>query len=247
MAAIGDGGASGPINLQLRLVNGAGYINFDPLDAISGGQLSQSGMKGWVGLDLAGAVTQMLPMMQSLASSAGNGSGSASSTSPSTAMDDLKQIMSLPSFSKYYTVTRQADANGAAVFVTSVDVAALLSDPDFQQEAFAMAQSRDSSITQDQFDQRMNAFLVPGTQFTVTLTRTIDLNTKYLLSGELVVAANVDMAQAADSTTSSSTLSEISLDGSIQYSNFDSVPAISAPDGATMIPLSALFNGGSSQ
>jgi hypothetical protein len=241
MSALGPGAGTGPINLQLRLVDGVGYINFDPLDALAGGKLSQAGLKGWTGLDLAGALTQFYPMMQSMLPDMSSitgmmGSGSSDSTAAMGMMD-------LSVLAKFFTVTRQPDANGSAVFVTNLDIAGLIDDPDFQKAIFDIAKTQDSTLTEDQVKAELSAFAASGATFTVTVTQAVDLSSGYLRSEELAFNANMDMAQMAGSASTGSGLSQLTFDASISFDNINSAPAITAPEGATVIPLASLLGG----
>ncbi len=239
MSSLGTSIGTDPINIQIRLVDGIGYMNFEPLDSLFGGQLSQSGMNGWMGFDLAGAIELMYPMIQSSIPDMSSIIGNSPTGSTGTTSDPSMMISKL--MEKFLTVTRQPDVDGSAVFVTNLDVSGLMNDPDVQKESFKFASAQDPTITEDQYMTDLDKFAASFTTYTINMTQVIDLNSNFIRSQELAVVANMDVSGFSDITASESDPLQLSFVALIALDSFNDAPLVTTPENAIIVPLSALF------
>ncbi len=228
----------GSIPLNLVLVDGKAYLDLDslaPVIAASGADTA-SLPKGWVGIDLVGAINQMAPMMSQMSSMA---------TEEAAASDALTQFMDPTFIGKYLKIERGADAtvNGdaVAVFNSTVDIAGLLNDPAIQAEIQKQAAASGSS------EAASAAMMASMFANSITVTSTTQIGT----ADNIVRAASTDisfdatslmaMAQSSsDSTTSAQPAPVVKMHFDYGLSNLNAAQPITAPEGATLIPLSSL-------
>ncbi|HEX2622050.1 MAG TPA: hypothetical protein VHL11_17960, partial [Phototrophicaceae bacterium] len=154
------------IDLQLKLVDGVGYINFEPLDALAGGALAAQGLKGWGGIDFVDLLTKAAAANPDALSSLGNlGAGSAANTDAMSAM------------TQYVTIERGEDEDGLATFTTTVDFASLVNDPAFQDLIKTSAASSGQTMSDADFQQALGILNVIGNEMEITSTQYIDPET----------------------------------------------------------------------
>lgn len=115
----GDPDAPNMLTFDLRLVDGVGYINFDPLQPL----INDPSFAGWGGLDFAGLLGALLEQdadfLGQLGQMSGMGDAGFSNFDPA-------------SVEPYLSLTRVDDGSGAtATFETTVDLAGLMLDPAF--------------------------------------------------------------------------------------------------------------------
>jgi hypothetical protein len=241
----GSSGASIPssIPINLVLVDGKGYIDLDSLAPVlaATGQETTSMPKGWAGLDLVEALNQMAPMMTQMASMA---------TQEAGASDAMQAFMDPTFIGKYLKIERGADAtvNGdaVAVFNSTVDIAALLQDPAVQAEiqkqaaATGSAQAEGSVAMISQFASAMSltATTQVGTADNIVRSASTDLTVD--------LTAMMAMMPTPDGATTQMAAPIIKVHFDYSLSNINSAQAVTAPEGATLIPLSSLMGGSSS-
>lgn len=223
----------GAINLNLVLVNGTGYFNFASVAPLLGGAEALGAMglpAGWAGLDLVGAIDMFAPMLSNPEIAAATGE-----------VDPAAQQAIVDAVAANSTITREADENGLAVFVTSVDFGALL-----QNEAFLSLILEQAAAGQDlgeaeiaQFQQMLASV---GQGFNFSATQKIDLSSYYLTS--LSFEFNIDGDAIA--AISGEQMEDIVIAGAVNFADFNSAAAISAPAGApiaTVMDLMGLMGG----
>jgi len=227
--AAGMGGFPSQLDLQLRLVEGVGYINFDTLAPVLAGSPQAEMLTGWGGLNLVEALAAMGPMM----------AGSMPPMGEMPAQPEMGEMEGV-------TVTREADEEGAAVFTTTFDSAAILGNPMFQQQFRSQMQSQ-GQMTDEQIDAMMTALSENPDAITLSSVTWIDLETNYNLGGafEMSIALDAFAGMAGEDTDAAMEAlsgSTITIAGELAYDNFDSAPEVTAPDGATVVTMEQFFN-----
>jgi hypothetical protein len=251
------------LDLQLRLVDGIGYINFDALRASmgeSGAQMGGTELTGWGGLNLVEVFTRLNEqgMLQGM-------QGQMQTTPP-----DMEAYMAL--VQNYVTVERLPDVEGAAVFQTTMDLAGLYADPAFW-ETMGMSEAG----SDPQMAQMGNLF--EGASFVSTTTigledyyiRAVTMNMVWNMPTVTgTTAPDTGMMPTTDAGGTPSAMTEgtpeaapgvggAAPDGSMvpntlnvsftmTFDNFNSAPAITAPENATIAEtdqvLGMLMGGG---
>ncbi len=247
MAAAGSNPVTLPasIPINLVLVDGKGYIDMDSLGPVIAGMdttgSATSMPKGWVGLDLVEALNQMAPMMSQVASLA---------TQEAVVSNDMAQFMDPAFIGKFVKIERGADAtvNGdaVAVFNTTVDVSAMIQDPTI---AAAMSQAMHSTGSESSNAAQIQAML-PVLAQGLSITATTEIGT----ADNIVRSAAVDfsydatsiMALMATPEASPQPAPVVKVHFDYGLSNINSAQPITAPEGATVVPLSSLMGGGMS-
>jgi hypothetical protein len=217
------------IPLELALVDGIGYINFDTLDPLTGGALAQQGLQGWGGINFIDLVTQLVaenPEMLDQIDMASAGSE----------MADMSQF---EAFEQYITLSRSEDVDGQAVFVTDIDFAGFVSDPAFQDLISESMATSGQTISDAELQQALGAIQLLGQQTTLSVTQTIDPATGFTTGGEFNL--NMDLTslmQAAGEDVSGEAF--VSIVGTIDYSGLNDT-TVEAPANASIAPTEMLL------
>jgi hypothetical protein len=216
--------------LELLLVDGIGYLNFESLAPMLGG--AEAGIPaGWAGLDLNGAVEMMGPMLQGMDMS-----------EMQNQVDPAQQEALMAAVSQNVTVVRGDDVDGQAVFVSTFDFGGLL-----QNEAFlgmVMAQAAPGQeLTEEQLAQVNQMLTAMGEGINISFTQNIDLTTYYTtgftfdfdLDGATLAAAAASIGEDAGP------MEDISVVFDLDFADFNAAPALSAPAGAQVSTIQELM------
>lgn len=232
ISGTGSAAVPAPIGLELLLVDGIGYLNFATVAPLLGGAetLTMMGLPTeWAGLDLVDTIEQVValagPQLEEMQGQMGD--AAAMALSPD-------QVMAL---GQYFTFTREADADGAAVFSGTADLAGLLNDPTLMGLIEQQMEAQGQEIPDGAIEQLMGV----ADAFTINLTQSIDLETRYLRGLNFVF--NVDGA-ALDALGAGSGTPNVVIAANINFADFNAAPAIAAPAGApvaTFMQLIGLF------
>src|SRR5690606_7459665 len=158
---------------EVVLVDGTGYLNFSSLrEAI--GEAGASFPEGWYGIDLAGLVNEAMAM------SGGMG------MMPMGDMDmsSFEQFADPAFINQFMTVQRlddttAADGTAVAAFQTTIDYAALFSDPAFMDLVIASAEAQGATLSEEELAE-MSALLPQMFQgMTAQITQTVGLEDFY--------------------------------------------------------------------
>lgn len=221
VAAMSGAASASEVALELRLVDGVGYINFDTLAEVSadaGMDLAEEGFVGWGGLDFVDLFAELEDqgMLDFSALDEMNNTGA------TTAMFDPT------TFGEYVTVTRDADTSvdgaNAAVFTVEIDLAGALND-DAIREAI-IASSDDAEEAEEQLDQAAEA--AADGDFTFVLTYTVGTDDRQLYAFN----ANI----SGDASATSEDGGPFNLQWNVTFSDINSAPAIEAPADAQVAP-----------
>lgn len=209
--------------LNLKLVNGTGYFNFEMFaPMLQGGPITVPA--GWAGLDLVGAIEMLSPMLSSM-------------DLPSTddaAVDPAQQQALMDAITQHVVVVRGPDENGQAVFVTSLDIAGLLQNDAFL--GLIMEQSG-QELTEAQLAEIAPMLQGFAGSVNFSATQKIDLSSYFITSVGFEFALDGD----AISAMSGEAVEDIAVAGEFNFADFNAAPAISAPAGAPVATIMDLM------
>lgn len=223
--------------LDLRLVDGLGYVNFDSLkpvlDSVQPGLSEQ--FAGWGGIDLAALFEQAL---------AENPQMLDEMTAGMTASMDADATAMLAAMQNGVTITRGSDVDGAATFDISLDFAALASDPAFIEAIRQQMEAQGQAIDEAEFQQGLEMLPAIGEAVAFTASQTVETATGFIRSTSFNLSVDTsklpaDMVSEADASSPA----QINISGSINYADFNAAPAITAPEGAQIAPPEMLGMG----
>ena len=221
-AAAMTGGAT-EIKLELRMVDGVGYINFDSL-AESLGAMAQALQlpKGWGGLKLA----EGLPGLSSMASGMTSGL-EVGGTDSATAAENVAKVQAAAY--KYLNVTRDGNT-----FNMTFDIAGLLADPDIQ---LAMNSEGDAASTE-------------AIQQAIAGFKDVDMRIAYVLNdanqiGEMNVSFAIPASAFAQMAEDSSepVPSGMNMEFNMKYADLGTPQTVDAPEGAALTTIDELMSG----
>lgn len=223
------------ITLELRMVDGIGYINFDTLAAAFGDMTDQMQLSGWGGLDIASlleaAVEQHPEMFNQM-----NMSG--------MDMSMYQQFSDMSTFGQYVTIERTDDGSGdTATFVTTVDMAGLMSDPAIMDLIREQMDAQGQTFSEEEMQQGLAAAQALYANSTVTSTTTIEVSTGYVTTSSFSATFDMSgmMSMMATEEAGMSSAPVFTMNASINYSQFNDAPEITAPEDANMLPYESLL------
>lgn len=227
------------ITLELRFVDGLGYLNMEPLAPIFEASDSQAPVQGWLGLDIASfleAIAENSPEMFQGMEMFGVDAGM------------YTQFSNPNQFSQYATVTRTDDGSGdTATFTTTFDFAGLVDDPEFQSMMQQQMEAQGEDISDEDFQRGMEAAQAMLENSMMTATSTIDLTTGYqtgaTFSMTIDTAAMAAVAADEGEETPEAT-PVISINFTLTLSDFNDVAEITEPENATVLPFESLLGMG---
>jgi hypothetical protein len=223
------------ITLQVRLVDGVGYVNTDTLKPIleAAGQKMPATMKGWIGLDIVEFLNQMIqehPEM--LADLAKNGEAFSVSGSEANAM-----FADPAAFASAIHIERNENSEGAAIFTITLDFAKLAADPAFADMIKAQAEKQGETITDEELQKGLDVIANAGDAIQFTATEMIDLETGYLRS----ITLNLDVdgskfPQDTANSTSGMDEGKVSMSATVNISDVNNAPDITEPEESMVLP-----------
>jgi hypothetical protein len=167
-------GAGMPLQLNLLLVDGVGYLNFGALSMLMGGPdaLAQMGLPTeWGGLDLVDTLTNLAPMMEGMTGEMGD--------MGATEMDPAQAEALGESMLQYVTAAAVAGAT-TTDFVYTVDLAGILSDPAFAE--LVSEQIEGQGMSQAEADEALAALQNGSASLTLTVNNTSKFIERLFLS-----------------------------------------------------------------
>jgi len=231
------------ITLQMRLVDGIGYLNTDTLRSLMGASgASGASPTGWYGLDLANFFKAAMQQMPELFSAMNSGMNTAQYVQDFESPDFLNRIAK---------IERTDDGSGSvASFQVTINMGAMMSSPDFQAMIRQEMQSQNPSMTEQELEQgvAMSSQMLKG--MTVVITEDVGTDDGYIhdvkgtfnfdSTGMMAVldSTQTGVGRSTSTTTPNPT---VEVDFTLTYSNFDSAPTISAPTNPTIIPYQSLL------
>jgi hypothetical protein len=214
-----------PLTLQLALVDGFGYIDFDTLQMLLG---ANGGLTGWGGVDLVG-------VFNALALNAPGLFDQMLNTQAVGIDPDLLARFSDPNFAQGFSTITRTDAgdSGQATFVTTIDFAAFSQTPEFQtllDQSMATTPGMDDAATAQQ--RELTSAVLSA--LNLTLTQTIDETTGFTTTQTIDVS--VDGADIQSELVQDAGLGALSLVLTIDYADHNAVSSIAAPENAAILP-----------
>lgn len=237
---LAEGGPSS-VPLNLRIVNGVGYIDFDALQPIT----EDPSLTGWGGLDFVSLFRDLLAQQPDLFDELTEMSG----TSMTMGMDpDIMARFSDPAFAEQFlNIQRVADENGNAVFETNFDFNQLFSDPEFQQYLRDQMQQQAAEQGEEMTEAEINqAIEITSTMFensTFVIREAIDPATGFTrsTSGSMMFDMSSLAAMAEEQGESMDATPIINIDFNVSMDNLNSTAAINAPENASLFPYQMLL------
>jgi hypothetical protein len=233
------------VALELRLVDGVGYINFDALQPF----INDPSLTGWGGLDIAGLLETLAETYPEVfAQMSGGLSGI-----------DAETIARLTeSAEQYMTVIRTDSGTGAsATFETSVDLAGLYSDPAFtdmmRQQMQAQMDMDREVFGSDDLDEGLAMLEQMFQDATLTVTQTMSATSGLIES--IGVAFDMSLSDAmsameamAESNQANSANNEMSAqdDPRVTFNllinfRYDDLDEITAPEDVSILPFNIIL------
>jgi hypothetical protein len=233
--------SSGGIPLQLRLVDGVGYLNFEPLRELLGAQGNQL-PQGWGGIDLVGVITSLSEsgMLESMAQ---------------TGIDsEQMQAFTNPDFmNQFATITRAQDTTledgtNAAVFNTSVDYGALAASQEFNQLMQQSMEAQGSNLTQEEMESASAMMAEAFQNITLNSTTFIDLANSQVVRQETTAVINLQgLLGAMGDEEDAASAPTLTLQATANYGGFNEPQNIAAPEGAMVLTADDLMGGTTSR
>jgi hypothetical protein len=236
------------ITLAMRMTEGYFYLNLDELAAV---MPEAEGMQGWIGFDIG---TLMSDSLQAATEQLEEGGEAAQAVGASAAMSAQQQVL-MQAAKDYVTVTRledsEVDGTPVAQFQYVFDAASFIGSPEFTsfltEQLTAMAEmnpdAASSGLTPENIDMvsamlpMMGPMLLSGLTWETTTSIGLEDNFQYGSESNIVwdLSGVLRLAQMPSSGQPTFELHMTSAN-----SDFDSAPAIEAPEDATIIPLEQL-------
>jgi len=213
------------VTLDAKLVDGIGYLNFDELDTATGGMLAQQGMQGWLGINFAEVGEQFLQQNAAMIEQMGG------AMAGSTAMANASQYEFMM---QYLTIARTDAGSGDAEFTTGVDLAGLMSDPQFQELMKQQMAAQGNSMTDEQFQQMMPMMTMMTQGLTMNVVQRINADSKQ--TTHVGVNFNFDLSSMMAMMGQAGTgQSEVGFTLNFDYAGHNAT-SVSAPAGAQVAP-----------
>ncbi|MBZ0286417.1 MAG: hypothetical protein K8I30_02300 [Anaerolineae bacterium] len=217
------------INLELRLVDGVGYINTETLKPVleAMGQKVPPTLKGWIGLDVVELLTKMIAENPEMLSQMGKGM---------MQPQDNVMFTDPTAFVNAVKIERNENSDGAAIFTITFDFASLAADPAFADMIRAQAEKQGETITEAELQKGLDVIAKAGDAIQFTATETIDLETAHIRSMTLSLVLDGSKLPQEDDDSSDMADVNVSFTATVNIDNFNDAPEITAPEDAIVLP-----------
>jgi len=220
-----------PLKLHVKLVEGIAYVNVgDFADVVP--QLK--GAKGWMGMSLPDLMTAVMKQPQFHMNMGGMSSSMAMSA-------DMTKLFSDPkTFATFIKIERLADSEvgsrKVAVFKTTLDYPAMFAMPAVQEMILQQATAAGAKLTEKDKTMILDQIQLMAKGMEFSSTQSIDLENKYVL--ETSINMKLDFSSMKPMMGSAPV---ITLQGTVTQADFNSVPTITAPEGALVLPVDTVM------
>ncbi|MBZ0297777.1 MAG: hypothetical protein K8L99_34800 [Anaerolineae bacterium] len=229
------------IDLNLRLVDGVGYIDFDALQPV----INDPSFTGWGGLDFSGMINYLLEQQPELFSDESMSGAFSEGFSSGFAMGS-EEFSDPARLANFVSIQRLDDEAGAAVFETTVNLAALMQDPEFVDMMRQQMESQGQSMTDADFSQMLTMMNGMFDNSSVVVRQAIDPSTGFVLSTS--GAINIDMSSVAElSEDTSGATPIINIDFTVNTTDVNATAPVTAPEGASLFPYQMMLGSAMSQ
>lgn len=227
------------LGLELRFVDGVGYINFDALgDVVRDMELS-----GWGGLDIASLIgalmEQVTPeMLEQMSEGMMEGMPLTMMGGMDASMLMMEQFSDPEFLEQYVTITRVDDGSGTvAVFETTFDFAAFFADPAFtdmmREQIVGMAEMQGEEVPEEDLDMALSMMSQMWQDMTMVVTEEIDTTTGLLQAMSFSMSMDMSAAMAMSGEDEGTAMFSVNVAFSFDYEN---VPVVEAPADANILP-----------
>lgn len=225
---------------SFRLVDGVAYVNLEGI-----GILDRSGTlpKGWLGIEFAELYQKLLEQQ----------SGGIFDTLNVTPFMNLGSQMD-EAAQQFMTVERlediTIDGQKVAVFKTTMDMEGMMSSPAFEgiiRATMKQAIMSTSEMTETQVEgtvteiMPMMALIFKG--YTMEVTEAIGLEDHYSYQTTINMVMPMDMSKAPGMEGRQAKPLDLTINIQVTMNQFNNAPEITAPKGATMIPIEGILQG----
>lgn len=221
------------LDVELSFVDGIAYINFDTLDAAFGGMFAQQGLTGWYGVNVVELLSTFVAQDPTLIEAFTSGFDGA------TGGFDPSQLGAVEALAEYINIQRVEDTDGYATFVTSIDFAGVVTNPEFQGLVKEQMETAGQAVTDSEFQQAIAILSIIAQQTTIEVTQLIDEEAGHTVGTVAVVYVDLTSLLAASGQEAAGE-TYVSLIAGFEYSGWNST-TVTAPDGATVLPTEALL------
>ena len=243
LAAMAGGATEQPIpenlSISLRLVDGFGYVNLDSIAAVLPPDAGVP--SGWMGVDLAAVMD--LAMEQA-------GGFNMESLDPAVFENYMNSFMDPELLAEFMTVERVEDTDvmgqSAAVFLFNFDYGKFFNSSSFQ----ALMEAQMAAVGESMGEEMDPAEIEEVMSMMGPMVEDINLEIRYFvgLDDNFVHGINMnldwDMAgfMMMVEPDAEGPAPVFAFDLTVDYSNFNDAPAITAPEDATIFPLEAMMS-----
>lgn len=223
MAAQNKATIPNKLSVELRMVNGVGYIN---LSSLAESLPKEAGIpSGWYGLEIAKLMKNLMDI------TASQMKGMDMPEIDASAYSQFTDPAFLGSFMK---VERLADSNGAAVFQMTMNLVALADSPAFANMIKQQVEASGQKLTEADMKQAIEMVKKMYEGLDMKALYTINLADSTIRRMEMTM--NWDLASMMSAVGESSAKAPvINVAFSADYSDLNAAPAITAPEKATVI------------
>ncbi|MCC6805598.1 MAG: hypothetical protein IT319_22140 [Anaerolineae bacterium] len=238
-----DPNAPNSLTLELSMVDGVGYLNLDTLQALLS-DLGDSGMSGWVGLDLAGFVRALMEEMPDLFS------GMSAATMDSVDMQAYIEQFSDPALLGEFMTVEKVDLGmpDEETFRFTLDFGSLMSTPafrDLMMDAMReQLEAQGQTLSQSEMDQALAMSSQMLKNMTFVIDETIGVEDAFVRAVHATFSLDMaSMMAVMDSGKESKDepAPAVAFDLTLFSNSFNSVPPITAPEDAMVFPYESLL------
>jgi hypothetical protein len=235
--SLSGGAVPSEIPLNLVLVDGIGYIDFDSLSVALGPEMAGVLPAGWGGLNLGEVISTAV---------AQSGAFDASGMVDADAMSPFMDIAFLEQFMFIERLPDEVSADGAnvAVFQIEIDYGALLNSAEMRDMIMGMATAQGGEITESEMAEMDAIFGALGDSVSLVVVQTIGLDDNLMRSFDILLDIDTSAVMDALGEDADGDAPFFAVTYSVALSNHNGGQVIEAPAGANIATLQDLMNFG---
>lgn len=224
------------ITLEIKLVDGVGYVNMDTLAPLMGTSgRGQQGMQGWVGLDIVGLLDTLLEEQPELFETM-------NMMTPTFNPDMIERFQEGGDFNQYVSIRRtSADDAAVAVFETIIDFGSMAEDPAFAELMQTMMEAQfqaQPGMTTRERQQAMALSQALVKNMNIVVTQSVDRETAGPVSFDMMMTMDGSGLPAGSGVDSM--MVEVNMN--VTFDQVNAVESIAAPEDANVIPTESILS-----
>lgn len=228
---LGDSTLPQTIKLSVKMVDGVAYVNVGEL----GEAFPQlEGAKGWMGMNLSDLITAIMKQPEFGSSMGSMNSGMNMGTDIAGSFSDPATL------AKFVTIERLPDGEvgsvKVAVFKTTLDYAAMFDLPEIQDLMKQQMEATGSKMSEKDMSAAMLMIRGLAQDMEFNVTQNIGLDDHYLYQTNMNMKFDFSSMKAQMGGAFVMTMS-----ATITQSDFNDAPAVTAPEGALVIPVESVI------